>query len=642
MKSPNLLSDLVPVNNTQTIGTLWSPFKEGYFNKIIVSSGAGTNYDYDGSANYTSMDLTEEEIAGAPAPSPWTSPENFYISGGSPGYWNRTDTGNRSGGHLGIRSGRNSYIEKADGTFTETASKPGIGFYVSKFGADHPAASGTAEIKYYGYDEIAVMDNNSIRVDRPLIPYTNEKTSIGDASHNFKEAYIKYVKGNADTTSKLKTAVSLTTTDGTHTSDGVNFDGSTPVSIKLPTAIAATFSGNLTGDVSGNATTATTADKTAHSLSIVDGASTPVKAIDSWNGSVDTTLTIKGDGDSPVTTAAATSAGAGTITITHDKTGPNKTADTIKGDTAAQAPGFGETFKVTSATVDEYGHTTAFAEHTVTIPSSVATKDADGLMSSTDKAKLDGIAEKAEVNQNAFSNVTVGNATVEADSPTDTLTLAAGNNIELTADTTNGKITISSSYVEAGASTSGIVTTGNQTFAGVKTFSDTTASSDTETGAVVISGGLGVGGHIYAGAVHNAVWNDLADCIPVDDECKVEPGYCYCFDGEKYYKSSKYLDEGIIGIDSDTYGMNMGHKPGLNQMDVAVAGFVLAYVDKEYKPGTPLTCAENGYLTEIKKEDKIEYPERIVATYWKNEPAEEWGSDSKKVKVNGRKWVKIV
>ena len=46
-------------------------------------------------------------------------------------------------------------------------------------------------------------------------------------------------------------------------------------------------------------------------------------------------------------------------------------------------------------------------------------------------------------------------------------------------------------------------------------------------------------------------------------------------------------------------------------------------------------------LTEIKLEDKRDYPERIIATYWKNEPAEEWGSDTRKVKVNGRKWVKI-
>ena len=176
--------------------------------------------------------------------------------------------------------------------------------------------------------------------------------------------------------------------------------------------------------------------------------------------------------------------------------------------------------------------------------------------------------------------------------------------------------------------------------AGATVNRDTTASSGAA--LTVSTGGIFAGGGIKGSSIYNAVWNDLADCIPVDDECKVEPGYCYCFDGEKYYKATKYLDEGIVGIDSDTYGMNMGHKPDLNQMDVAVAGFVLAYVDKEYKPGTPLTCTEDGYLTEIKKEDKIEYPERIVATYWKSELADEWGSDSRKVKVNGRKWVKVV
>ena len=175
------------------------------------------------------------------------------------------------------------------------------------------------------------------------------------------------------------------------------------------------------------------------------------------------------------------------------------------------------------------------------------------------------------------------------------------------------------------------------TAAGEVTSGSTSGALTVSTGGIYAKSGIKSDTGVY-----NAVWNDLADCIPVDDECKVEPGYCYCFDGEKYYKSTKYLDEGIIGIDSDTYGMNMGRKPDLNQMDVAVAGFVLAYVDREYKPGTPLTCTENGYLTEIKREDKIEYPERIVATYWKSESADEWGSDSRKVKVNGRKWVKVV
>ena len=47
----------------------------------------------------------------------------------------------------------------------------------------------------------------------------------------------------------------------------------------------------------------------------------------------------------------------------------------------------------------------------------------------------------AEVNQNAFSNITVGSTTVAADSKTDTLTLA-GSNVTLTPDVNNDKITI--------------------------------------------------------------------------------------------------------------------------------------------------------------------------------------------------------
>lgn len=160
-------------------------------------------------------------------------------------------------------------------------------------------------------------------------------------------------------------------------------------------------------------------------------------------------------------------------------------------------------------------------------------------------------------------------------------------------------------------------------------------------GAIKTVGSIVSKSPIMGSKVFNAVWNDLADCIPVNKEAIIEPGYCYCFDGEKYYKSTKYLEKGIIGIESDTYGMHMGSKPGVKQMDVAVSGFALAYVDKEYEPGTPLTCTENGYLTEIAKQDKIEYPERIVGTYWKPEPNEEWGSSDRKVKVNGRHWIKI-
>jgi hypothetical protein len=72
----------------------------------------------------------------------------------------------------------------------------------------------------------------------------------------------------------------------------------------------------------------------------------------------------------------------------------------------------------------------------------VATTSSNGLLSNTDKTKLDGIATGAEANQMAFSNVLVGSTTIQADSITDTLTIIAGTNIALTPDATNDAVTV--------------------------------------------------------------------------------------------------------------------------------------------------------------------------------------------------------
>ena len=61
------------------------------------------------------------------------------------------------------------------------------------------------------------------------------------------------------------------------------------------------------------------------------------------------------------------------------------------------------------------------------------------------KTKLDGIAAGAEVNQNAFSTIAVsGQTSVNADSNTDTLNLAAGTGITLTTDAGSDTVTITS------------------------------------------------------------------------------------------------------------------------------------------------------------------------------------------------------
>lgn len=71
-----------------------------------------------------------------------------------------------------------------------------------------------------------------------------------------------------------------------------------------------------------------------------------------------------------------------------------------------------------------------------------ATTSASGLMSASDKSKLNGIASGAEVNQNAFSKIAIGNTNIIADTATDTLTLVAGSNVTITPDATIDKITI--------------------------------------------------------------------------------------------------------------------------------------------------------------------------------------------------------
>lgn len=60
------------------------------------------------------------------------------------------------------------------------------------------------------------------------------------------------------------------------------------------------------------------------------------------------------------------------------------------------------------------------------------------------------------VNQNAFSNVKIGDTTVVADTTQDTLTLEAGSNVTITPDATNDKIVIAAKDTTYGAAGSGL------------------------------------------------------------------------------------------------------------------------------------------------------------------------------------------
>lgn len=101
---------------------------------------------------------------------------------------------------------------------------------------------------------------------------------------------------------------------------------------------------------------------------------------------------------------------------------------------------------------------------TINGPSDSGTGMMAGIMTGADKTKLNGIATGAEVNQNAFSTISVkeyASATttvdIEADSKTDTFSIIAGNNMSITANSTDDSITLSPVFLIAGENNSGLM-----------------------------------------------------------------------------------------------------------------------------------------------------------------------------------------
>lgn len=87
-------------------------------------------------------------------------------------------------------------------------------------------------------------------------------------------------------------------------------------------------------------------------------------------------------------------------------------------------------------------------QNAITIDTALSSSSTNPVQNKVVNTALAGKASSSHthsnyVNQNAFSNITVGSTTIAADSATDTLTLTAGSNVTLTADAVGDKVTIS-------------------------------------------------------------------------------------------------------------------------------------------------------------------------------------------------------
>lgn len=244
------------------------------------------------------------------------------------------------------------------------------------------------------------------------------------------------------------------------------------------------------------------------------------------------------------------------------------------------------------------------------------------------------LSGSAIINSSTIKDCTIHNGTVNLN----------GNTLTVTQNSTLNMIKDGNNTVVEGVSslTSQSVTCSKSSGLGLYIASNEGASlGNGNTPSIPTSHALLCKGSIMGARLCNSIWNDLADAIEVPSDTQLEYGYCYSYKDNKVRKTSRYADNGVLGIHSDTAGMILGRK-NKKCIFLAVAGMVLAYVDKEYKSGTPLVATKGGRLTKASKLTQIFEPTKIIATYYKKETSQSWGAEDNPVLVNGRSWVRIL
>lgn len=180
------------------------------------------------------------------------------------------------------------------------------------------------------------------------------------------------------------------------------------------------------------------------------------------------------------------------------------------------------------------GTTFTFTQQDTTY--SDATTSAHGLMTASDKTKLNGIATGAEVNQNAFGNINVGSTTIAADNKVDTLTFVAGSNVTLVPNANNDSITISATSTtyndfvgsnNSTAGTQGLVPAPpimDEPQGVVLTANGTWELIDEVLGASLASGGMGAVGYLKlnsSGVLIRVMGNQANGLAELDSSGKI-------------------------------------------------------------------------------------------------------------------------
>ena len=422
----------------------------------------------------------------------------------------------------------------------------------------------------------------------------------------------------------LPSGTALTLSKGGSVTKSATFDSLTG-SVKFGNAVDA--NGNVTGS-------AQIVVPTGESLSLSGSANT--------NGNTTIEGTISASTPNALTVSGSLDANGTKTTDATTITGTIKSADiTVSGSAVLEGSKL-QTTTITNGTINLKSGDTS-NELTVT-GTSTGTISGGTLSSNTIKnGTIDLNTKTLQLSEGSTSKISNGiiYASITNSGTTGSIDLN-GNNLKVSNDSTITLITEGNNTTIEGvaaikAKSMELTNTANNSSSLIinNTFGGENTTDNTKV-ALYCTGG------ITGAKVYNAVWNDLADAIEVPLDTKLEYGYCYKYKEGKVYKTDSYADSNVMGIHSDTAGMILGLKnKGVLCINLAVAGMVLAYVDKEYECGTALVATKDGKLTKANKRTRLFHPERIVATFYKTENSDFWGSSTKKVAVNGRSWVKI-
>ena len=237
-----------------------------------------------------------------------------------------------------------------------------------------------------------------------------------------------------------------------------------------------------------------------------------------------------------------------------------------------------------------------------------ATTSAAGLMSATDKAKLNAITESADAvsfTQTKTSGTEVGKITINGT----TTTLYCNNDTN-----TDEKV---------------------KTAAQSSTTIYVTGCTGATTGALQYNSSVYISGSVLYGAA----WNDYAEFRKTVVDAKA--GQVVIENGDDSLSLATERLQPGANIVSDTYGFAIG-ETSTTKTPLAVSGRVLAYTwepRETFSAGDPVCSGPNGTVSKMTREEVMMYPDRMIGTVSAVPDYEVWGTGN--VKVNGRIWIKI-